>query len=119
MSEKEKMLAGKLYLASDPQLTAERQNARRITRLYNATGEDEQDRRQDLIRELFGSVGTDVYIEPSFRCDYGYNIKAGNGFYANFDCIILDVCPVNIGDNVFFGPCVKICTATHPLESEI
>ena len=118
MTEKEKMLAGELYVASDPILTAERQNARRLTRLYNATTECEQSKRQELIKQLFGSAGEEVFIEPTFRCDYGYNIKVGNGFYANFDCIILDVCEVSIGDNVFFAPRVNIYTATHPLEAE-
>jgi len=113
------MLTGELYTASDHTLSAERQNARRLTRLYNATKEDEHDRRTEIIRELFGAVGKNYYIEPIFRCDYGYNIKVGNDFYANFDCVILDVCEVNIGNNVFFAPRVHIYTATHPLESEI
>lgn len=119
MTEKEKMLAGELYIANGTELTAERQNARRLTRLYNATAEEEQDYRSELIKELFGSVGAGVYIEPTFRCDYGYNIKVGNEFYANFDCVILDVCDVNIGNNVFFGPRVNIYTAAHPLEAEV
>jgi maltose O-acetyltransferase len=118
MTEKQKMLAGELYIANGEELTAERQNARRLTRLYNLTAEDEQSCRTKLIKEMFGAVGENVYIEPTFRCDYGYNIKAGNEFYANFDCVILDVCEVNIGNNVFFGPRVNIYTAAHPLETE-
>ena len=119
MSEKQKMLAGELYIASDPILTAERLNARRLTRLYNSTTEEEQDRRTEIITELFGEVGENVFIEPNFRCDYGYNIKVGNNFYANFDCAILDVCEVKIGNNVFFAPNVNIYTASHPLEADI
>ena len=119
MTEKEKMLAGELYMASDPKLTAERQRARSITRLYNSTSEDEQDCRNRLIRQLFGKVGNNVYVESTFRCDYGYNIKVGDNFYANFDCIILDVREVNIGNNVFLAPGVNIYTATHPLEAKI
>ncbi|MCL2049225.1 MAG: sugar O-acetyltransferase [Defluviitaleaceae bacterium] len=118
MTEKQKMLAGQLYLASDCELTNERQNARRITRLYNASTETQQEYRTQLLRELFGRMGENVYIEPSFRCDYGYNIKVGSNFYANFDCIILDVCEVNIGDNVFFAPRVNIYTAAHPVEAQ-
>ena len=119
MSEKQKMLAGELYTASDPTLTAERLNARRLTRLYNSTTEEEQDLRAEIITELFGDVGKNVFIEPNFRCDYGYNIKVGNDFYANFDCVILDVCKVKIGNNVFFAPNVNVYTAAHPLEANI
>ena len=119
MTEKQKMLAGELYICSDPTLTAERQNARRLTRLINATAEDEHNERMKLFRELFGKTGKNFYIEPTFRCDYGYNIKIGNNFYTNFDCVILDVCEVNIGNNVFFEPGVHIYTATHPLEASV
>ncbi|MCX7571582.1 sugar O-acetyltransferase [Tumebacillus sp. DT12] len=109
------MLAGELYLASDPQLVSERKNARRLTRLYNATTEDETEQRRTLLSELFGSTGRQIEVEPPFRCDYGYNIHAGNGFYANFNCVLLDVCEVRIGENVLFGPNVQVYTATHPL----
>ena len=119
MAQKQKMLAGELYLASDPELTAERLNARRLTRLYNATLETEQDRRTEILRELFGAMGKNCFIEPTLKVDYGYNIKVGNNFYANFDCVILDVCEVNIGNNVFLAPGVHIYTATHPLEASI
>lgn len=98
-TEKQKMLSGELYLASDPELVKERENARRLTRLFNQTAETEYDKRTELLRELFGSTGENPYIEPAFRCDYGYNIHVGKNFYANFDCIILDVCEVRIGDN--------------------
>ncbi|MCL2109169.1 MAG: sugar O-acetyltransferase [Oscillospiraceae bacterium] len=122
MTEKQKMLAGELYLAyteSDLTLTNERRNARRLTRLFNATTEEEFHRRTEILHELFGAIGDECYIEPSFKCDYGYNIKVGNNFYANYDCVILDVCEVNIGDNVFLAPGVHIYTAAHPLEAEI
>ena len=115
-SEKQKMLAGKLYLASDPQLTRDRENARTLTRLFNQTVETDYDKRVELLKELFGSTGKSIYIEPTFRCDYGYNIHAGNNFYANFDCVILDVCEVRFGENCFVGPGVHIYTATHPLD---
>lgn len=115
-SEKEKMLSGELYLASDPQLTRERENARRLTRLFNQTLETEHERRVELLMTLFGSTGSGLYIEPAFRCDYGYNIHVGDHFYANFDCVILDVCEVRIGNNCFIGPGVHIYTAAHPLN---
>ena len=115
-SEKEKMLSGEMYNASDPQLVKERENARRITRLYNQTIETEVEKRTQLLKELFGSTGKNILVEPTFHCDYGYNIHVGENFYANFDCVILDVCEVRIGDNCLLGPGVHIYTATHPLN---
>ena len=119
LSEKQKMLAGELYLASDKELVTERTRARRLTRLFNTTLEVEATQRQALIKQLLGSVGDGLYfIEPPFRCDYGYNIHIGKRFFANFDCVILDVCPVTIGDNCMFGPGVHIYTATHPINPD-
>nr|WP_127573178.1 maltose acetyltransferase domain-containing protein [Paenibacillus xylaniclasticus] len=115
-TEKQKMLDGELYLASDPELLQERLNARRLTRLYNETLETEYERRKELLQELLGSMGDSIYIEPTFRCDYGYNIHVGNHFYANFDCVMLDVCEIRIGDNCLLAPGVHIYTATHPLN---
>lgn len=115
-SEKEKMLNGELYNAADPELLRGRENARRLTRLYNQTLETEYEKRTELLKELFGSTGKNLFVEPTFRCDYGYNIHVGENFYANFDCVILDVCEVRIGDNCFIAPGVHIYTATHPLD---
>jgi len=119
MTERERMLAGALYDAGEETLVAARQNARRLTRLINQTTEEELDRREALFRELFGSIGEDFFIEPTFRVDYGCNIRIGNAFYANFDCIILDVAPVTIGDNVFFAPRVSLYTAKHPIDAAV
>ncbi|RFU67408.1 acetyltransferase [Peribacillus saganii] len=118
VTEKDKMLNGELYLASDPELVKERVNARRLTRQYNATGETEGEKRTALLKELFGKTGDNICIEPLFRCDYGYNIYVGENFYANFDCVILDVCKVRFGDNCLLAPGVHIYTATHPLNAE-
>ncbi|MCM3267883.1 maltose acetyltransferase domain-containing protein [Paenibacillus elgii] len=115
-TEKEKMLNGELYLAADPELLQERANARRLTRLYNQTLETEESTRTELLKELFGSTKESIYIEPNLRCDYGYNIHVGENFYANFDCVFLDVCEIRIGDNCFIAPGVHIYTATHPLD---
>ncbi len=117
-TEKEKMIAGELYIAADEILTKERQKARRLTRLFNNSTEEEEEYRIELLHELFGKVGENIYIEPTFKCDYGYNISVGKNFFANFDCVILDVCPVTIGDYVFLAPGVHIYTATHPLDAE-
>ncbi|ELZ94060.1 maltose O-acetyltransferase [Haloferax mucosum ATCC BAA-1512] len=116
-SEKEKMLAGELYDANDPKLVAERKRARGLTRRFNETDETETERREELVRDLFGEVGDSFEIEPPFRCDYGSNIRAGEEFFANFDCVFLDVCPITIGDNAQLGPGVHIYTATHPLDA--
>ncbi|MFJ8267476.1 maltose acetyltransferase domain-containing protein [Peribacillus asahii] len=115
-TEKEKMLNGELYHAADPELLQERLNARRFTRLYNQTMETDDNKRTELLKELFGSTGENLYIEPTFRCDYGYNIHVGENFYANFDCVFLDVCEIRIGDNCMIAPGVHIYTATHPLD---
>ncbi|MFP7299229.1 maltose O-acetyltransferase [Neobacillus niacini] len=115
-TEKEKMVNGELYLAGDPQLVRERIDARRLTRLYNQTLENDEEKRTALLKELFGSTGKNLYIEPTFRCDYGYNIHVGENFYANFDCVFLDVCEITIGDNCVIAPGVHIYTATHPLD---
>ena len=117
-TEKEKMLAGALYQASDKQLTAERLHARKLTRIYNQTEETEREIRAVLLRQLFGSTGKHAFIKPPFHCDYGYNIHVGENFYANFDCIILDVCLVTIGNNCAMAPGVHIYTATHPINAQ-
>lgn len=116
MTEREKMLAGELYLAADPELVAMRRRARRLTRLFNETTEDEEPRRERLLGELLGAMGEGVFIEPPFRCDYGSQITIGDRFYANFGCVILDCAPVRIGSEVKFGPSVQIYAATHPLD---
>ena len=117
MTEREKMVSGRFYKDSDPELVAARLRARQLTHAYNATGPDELDRRQALMKELLGATGERFYIEPPFRCDYGANIRLGENFYANFDCIILDVAPVTIGSNAFLAPRVGIYTAAHPIDA--
>ncbi|ELY54099.1 transferase [Natronococcus amylolyticus DSM 10524] len=118
-SEKAKMLAGELYDPTAPELEAERKRARELTREYNRTVPDEEDgRRRELLEDLLGSRGENCTIEPSFRCDYGSNIHVGEDFFANFDCIFLDVCRIEIGRNCLIGPGVHIYTATHPLEAD-
>lgn len=115
-TEKEKMLIGELYNAGDAELVKDRLNARRLTRLYNQSLETDNNKRTELLKELFGSTSENLYIEPTFHCDYGYNIHVGENFYANFDCVFLDVCEIRIGANCFIAPGVHIYTATHPLD---
>ena len=111
------MLAGEPYRAADPQLRAEFREAHRLGRLYNATTEDETSRRTELLREILGSCGEGIYVEPPFHFDYGRNIHVGDNFYANYDCVILDVCEVRIGRNCMLGPRVTVTAATHPLDA--
>jgi maltose O-acetyltransferase len=119
MTEKEKMLAGQLYRASDPILTEDRQKARSIFRKINKMNEDEKEEQNKLFYELFGKTGKDLMIEPPFYCDYGYNISLGENVFINFNCCILDVAEVRIGNNVLIAPYVQIYTATHPQEAKL
>lgn len=119
MTEKERMLSGKLYIAQGEELARDNKKSRRLTRLFNQTTEEQQDYRVQLLKELFESTGEKLYMEPPFHCDYGCHISVGENFYANYDCIILDVCKVKIGRNVFFGPRVSIYTAGHPTDAEV
>ncbi|MEP8703326.1 maltose O-acetyltransferase [Enterobacter roggenkampii] len=115
--EKQNMIAGEHYRPGDETLRADRLRARHLVYRYNHTAPDEKTERQNILAELLGQ-SEGAYIEPSFRCDYGYNISLGKNFYANFDCVMLDVCPVRIGDNCMLAPGVHIYTATHPLDAE-
>ncbi len=118
MTEKEKMIKGDMYRSADPELVADRMEARKWTRIYNQTVETDIKEREEILKKLLGSTGEHLYIEPNFICDYGYNIFVGENFYANFDCLILDTCPVEIGDNCMLAPGVHIYTATHPLTPD-
>ena len=116
MTEKEKMIRGELYLAGDETLVADRKRARRLTERFNRLGIDELEERNEILSALLGSTKGSYYIEPNFKCDYGYNIHVGDRFYANFDCIFLDICPITFGDDCMLAPGVHIYTATHPID---
>ena len=118
-TERQKMLAGEFYLTSDPELMHERARARRITRRYNLTTEEELELRSELLRELCSRVGANVWIEPPFYCDYGSNIALGDGVYMNFGRVILDCAPVVLGQTVLLGPSVHIYTAHHPVDAAL
>ena len=118
-SEREKMLAGELYDAMDPELVAGRAKARDLCLRLNATREDEQEERRRIVEALFGAGGSTVNLQPPFFCDYGTNIELGERVFFNFDCIVLDVCRVRIGDYTLFGPAVQIYTPMHPLNAEL
>ncbi len=118
-TEKQKMLAGELYDASDAELVRDRLRARVLLHELNISHPSDDAARRRIVCGLFGSGGDSVWLEPPFRCDYGSNIYLGDKVYFNFDCVILDVCEVRIGSNVFIAPGVHIYTATHPLEAEL
>jgi maltose O-acetyltransferase len=101
-AEREKMLASELYDPLDPELVAAR--------------EADESQRRRILRELLGAGGDDVWIQPPFFCDYGANIHLGHKCFFNFNCILLDLCTIRIGDYTLFGPAVQIYTATHPLD---
>lgn len=111
------MLAGALYLASDPELVEGRRRARRLARQYNATMEEEETEQLHLLTEWLGGVGASPFIEPPFLCDYGSNLFLGDRVYINFGCIILDCARVHIGNDVMIAPQVQIYTAHHPIDA--
>lgn len=117
MTEKEKMLAGEWFDSFDAELLAERQRAKEILYDFNNLRPGQKKEAEGILRELFVSAGENIWIETLFFCDYGYNIKVGDNFYANHNCVILDGAEVTIGNNVFLGPNVGIYTPAHPLDA--
>ncbi len=118
MTEKELMLSGQLYDASDAELVKLRLRARQVTRAYNSTNEDQRDIRRTLLNRLLGQMPPKIEIEPPFRCDYGWNIHLGQNFYANFGVVMLDVCEIRVGEGVLLGPNVQIYSAHHPISPD-
>ena len=116
-SEREKMLAGELYDPLDPELVADRARARDLCQSLNATREGDSDERRAIVRTLFGAGGGTVWMQPPFFCDYGTNIELGERVFFNFNCVVLDVCRVRIGDYTLFGPGVQILTPVHPMNA--
>lgn len=119
MSEKEKMLNGKLYKGDVEELVKERLYAKDVLFEFNKLAPSEIIKRNQIIKGLFGNIQSNFHIESPFYCDYGYNIDIGKNFYANHNCIILDCAKVTIGDNVMFGPNVNLYTAGHPIHFEV
>jgi len=118
MTERQKMLAGEMYDPLDPELVSARERARDLCQALNATRESQQEERRRLLRNLFGAGGESVWMQPPFYCDYGANIELGERVFFNFNCIVLDVCRVRIGDYSLFGPAVQIYTPMHPFNAE-
>ena len=116
MSQKERMLAGLPYKAWLDGLKEERIENKLKIYEYNNTRPDEKEKMDEQIKNILGKTGEEVFIEQPFHCDYGKNIEVGNNFYANYNCVILDVGKVVIGENVMFAPNVSIYTAGHPIH---
>jgi len=117
MTDKERMLAGKLYRASDPELEAD--HARRDKLQWAVNHEPDRDKLPALFRQLLGSVGEGTFIAPPFYCDYGSHIAIGRHCYVNMDCMFLDVCDITIGDDVYIAPRVSIYTPSHPIDAAV
>jgi len=113
-SQKENMLAGRLYHAGDPELQADMAANKRWLVRYNAALAADPAERRTLLAEHLGSVGEGAVIRPPFHCDYGFNIHLGTGVFLNFNCVILDVVEVRIGDGTQIGPGVQLLAADHP-----
>ncbi len=119
MDQKERMLAGLPYRAWMDGLFEEREACRRLVYEFNSIKpEERRERIPAILKKLLGKTGNNVWIEPPFHCDYGWNIEVGENFYANYNLVILDVCKVTIGDNVFIAPNVALYAAGHPVHPE-
>ncbi len=118
MTDWEKMQAGEIYNDFAADLFDRRVEAKKLFRAYNRLDDDEVDKRNDIMRRLFKSVGRNVWIEPDFRCEFGKNISIGNDVYINFGCVILDCGQVRIGDNTLIGPNVGLFSGNHTTDAE-
>lgn len=119
MSEKEKMINGKMYDPfGDKELIEDREKVKKLCFEYNSTPVDETEKRDKLIKQIFGKTGDKIHVESNFYCDYGYNIEAGENFYINHNSVILDCAKVTFGDNVWIGPNCGFYTACHPLDAK-
>jgi maltose O-acetyltransferase len=119
LTERQKMLAGELYNPFDPELMAARERARDLCQALNTTRESQQSKRRRILQNLFGAGGESVWMQPPFYCDYGSNIHLGTRVFFNFNCIVLDVCEVRIGDYTQFGPGTQILTPLHPFDAAL
>jgi maltose O-acetyltransferase len=110
------MLAGELYFAGDPELVADRARCERLQRAFNS--QPDRDARLRVLQEWLGAVGTGSEIRPPFYCDYGYNLTLGDDVFLNFNCVVLDVVPVTIGNRVQVASAVQFLAADHPLNAD-
>ena len=119
MTELEKMKAGELYDYADPEVRAAHVRAVELCDEYNETGRSETQKRESILRQLFGSLGKNPLVEKNIRIDYGFNVHAGDNFFVNYDCVFLDCAPITFGDNVFIGPQCGFYAVNHPLDAAL
>jgi maltose O-acetyltransferase len=117
MTERDKMLQGELYDASDPELAAGRVRARRLTRQFRMLDPADTQAQLALVCDLLGEMGEESWIEAPFSCDYGTQIRLGARVFVNFGCIFLDAAPITLGDDVQLGPAVQLLTSDHPRDA--
>lgn len=117
-TNRERMLAGDLYIADDPELEAASKRAIALAHRYGEVYATDQDAARPLIEELLGSIAPDAHVRPPLYVDYGTYITVGPGTFANFGLTALDVAPITIGADVQIGPNVQLLTPTHPLDPE-
>jgi maltose O-acetyltransferase len=118
-TEKEKMIDGEYYLAGDVTLIKDRRRAKLLLHRLNVIEYRITKKAKEILAELIPNSGQNLYIEPPFHCDYGYNLFCGDNVYFNVNCVVLDAASVHIGSNVFIAPNVQIYTASHPLNAEL
>lgn len=118
MMQKQRMLNGYPYQANDLLLSKERLKVRKLIKKYNDSSPSEIRKRTKLLYKILGARGNKCIIHPPFYCDYGYNIEVGENFFANYNCILLDVNRIIIGKNVMLAPNVIVTTAGHPIHPE-
>ncbi len=116
MTEREKMIRGELYDASDAELVALRASVQRAIRRYSELDDEDQTERDATLLGLLGRVGTGCLLQSGFRCEYGFNVELGDQVFMNYGCVLLDVCPIRIGSRSMFGPLVQLLTPTHPID---
>jgi len=115
-TEKEKMLLGEFYNGRDNELSKERKKAKQLLYQLNIKEYVSNKNTVKILRELLPNAEMNIYIEPPFFCDYGYNIYCGENVYFNVNCVVLDSAKITIGSNVMFGPGVQLYTSNHPKD---
>jgi len=116
-TEKEKIIDDEPYPLGDLELKKDRRKAKNLLHRLNVTEYRMTKNARLILAELIPNAGKNLYIEPPFFCDYGYNIFCGDNIFFNVNCVVLDENKVTIGSNVFIGPGVQIYTASHPLDA--
>jgi maltose O-acetyltransferase len=113
------MVAGERYRGDDPELVEDRSRAQRLLLRFNQLTEADSEERRAVLTELLGHLGVGAEVMPSLRCDYGYNIRLGDGVFINFDAVLLDVAPITIGAHCQLAPRVQLLTAAHPIDPDV